>query len=470
MSEEITLYANDVKYIYNKDEFTLRMGIFFDGTGNDPTNKESLSNIRKLFIKYPNNYDVANNKSNITDKDNFPNIQSAYIRGVGSKNKSGVKDSFLGGGFGSGATERLEGILFYIQSMIEIYKEKKGSLPESIELDIFGFSRGAAMARHFVNILKQDNGSFYNIKYKYEANNLKIRTLNLFDTVGSMGIAGNDIDIGFTYHIKSSYVSDAITHFIADDEYRYNFDGQFIGGNYIPYPIDKKIGKVSEYVLLGAHSDIGGGYKKEEHQVENNDLSKVYLHKMYDICIEVGIPFLEKPKTNAWKIPEDLNSYLDYFDAMYKDSKHKNLKIAHKKLREQQTYENDKFKIADETYQYKEGIYKSLNEIFNDDTLCNEFIKKSNEFHDKYIHISYTSEVIKDDSVSLAQLSEVNLINSIADIKDYITMGSEEVGNKLQRTYFTPKYVDMRKSTDNANLIEINEKYTILSAIEFKDF
>jgi hypothetical protein len=39
-----------------------------------------------------------------------------------------------------------------------------------------------------------------------------------------------------------------------DDEYRYNFDGQFLGRNNTDYPEDT----LQEFVVLGAHSGDNG--------------------------------------------------------------------------------------------------------------------------------------------------------------------------------------------------------------------
>ena len=118
MGEVKSVSTQRAKYITPR-EGTLRMGIFFDGTGNDPTDAQSYSNIRKLFLVYPNNYDAVSGKIINVDKETYPKVQSAYIRGVGSKNAKSEEDSMFGGGFGSGAKPRLEGMLFYIQSMIE---------------------------------------------------------------------------------------------------------------------------------------------------------------------------------------------------------------------------------------------------------------------------------------------------------------------------------------------------------------
>jgi len=461
----------DAKLSYDEEDIievtreeNLRIGLFFDGTGNSSADSEILSNIRKLFLVYPNNFDPEFNECIITDEKKYPGVQSAYIRGVGSKDADGEEDSVLGvplgGGFGQGATQRLEGMLFYIEKMIAIFEKEYKYLPTNLHLDIFGFSRGAAMARHFVNVLKQDDGSFYTIEYKFEAKNLKITTLNLFDTVGSIGMAGKDIDPGFTYHIDENYIEKAITHFIADDEYRYNFDGQLIATNDIDYPTDIVNDKIVEEVFIGAHSDIGGGYKVVEDQLTNHHLQNVTLNKMYERCQSVEVPLLKKPEGSEWDILKKLGKELKYFEDMY--NKYQGLKVAHKKLREWQAYYSDKFvsgreklnkerqeKIAslsrfgkprdEDIYtRYELDVVAILN---NDWSLFQEFLQKSNEFHDEYVHISY------------------NKVSTLEKGED-LGMFSETKEDRRHRDYFIPKYEDMRALSDETSKeIELSSRY-----------
>ena len=73
--------------------------------------------------------------------------------------------------------------------------------PPTIQLDVFGFSRGAAMARHFVNCIKQNYFDFKDpdINEAFSANNILINFLGVFDTVGSFNIAGDNDDFGFSF-------------------------------------------------------------------------------------------------------------------------------------------------------------------------------------------------------------------------------------------------------------------------------
>lgn len=450
-----------IKINHRLEKGTLRIGIFFDGTGNDISNtkleENALSNVRKLFEVYPNplietsekdrdRYKDLESKIIVTNEEIFPQTMCAYVRGVGSISSTSDKDWFTGGGFGSGGEKRLKGMLHYVNIAIEEYvKEniKQHNIeyyPKNLEFDIFGFSRGAALARHFVNHLKY-HGVTYDKELIYESRRVKIRTLNVFDTVASFGIPLGDG--GYSFNINSNFILDKVNHFLADDEFRENFPAHLIIENDENYPIDIKDTKFEELVLLGAHSDIGGGYPhaKLEHNVINNELSKYYLKMMYDRCKESGIPLNEMPKDINWKYNEEISEHIKYFNNMYKT--HPNLKIAHKKLREIQSYlsygyiENQIFALnqkisaqennsSDSYWQIKEKIddikneikdlkgkyynYESINKdlynnnnyievldellnIFKNKTELEEFINLSNYFQDKYVHRSYTKSI-----------------------------------------------------------------------------
>ena len=235
---------------------------------------------------------------------------------------------------------------------------------------------------------------------------------------------------------------------------------------------------------------------------------------MYERCVRVEVPFLDKPDEETWNVPDKLNNDLDYFDDLYKKTEYSNLKTAHKKLREWQANDEDKFIKADikrakkrqdiidskEVFVTKlvdEDIYSKYEldivKIFNNDWLkYNEFIEKSNAFHDKYIHISHTSDIVKESSVSLFNLPILNIFNVATDAIDYGSMGSQKQGDRLHRTFFTPKYEDMRELTNETNKMKdvvnnmnveqqnayltalgmnrINKNFANLTAIEFKDY
>lgn len=339
----------ETKSICKKGE--LRLGVFFDGTGNDDEFNEEFSNVKKLFDVYPKQQ---------YDKKNYKGNTSAYVRGVGSRkdtfkqdpsqkdrkkydpNKEYKEDFLTGGAMGTGGFARINHMVYELQKAIEEFKEKIKFYPKTIALDVFGFSRGAIQARHYVNVIKQ---GFYKLNgpySDYKPNDFTIKSLNVFDSVSSFGtvfIPGQPQDPGWMYNIKEGWVLNTL-HFMADDEFRIHFDGQTVYGSQdLDYPKDVESTTFKELVFLGAHSDIGGGYRMRHHGRSNNHLAKIYLNKMYDMATANGVPFLPAPEgSTAWKISEELNTKYDAIQNKYKT--YPKLKIAHKKFRERMGYLN----------------------------------------------------------------------------------------------------------------------------------
>ena len=129
----------------NLEEKPLRIGVFFDGTGNHKENDKQLSdrditNIAKLFDLYESG-EVS---------------QPIYIAGPGTVSGSVTQDGFeateemfgLGLGVGThGGHKRIREAISELRDILTEQKSKK------IILDVFGFSRGASLARHFVNLV-----------------------------------------------------------------------------------------------------------------------------------------------------------------------------------------------------------------------------------------------------------------------------------------------------------------------------
>lgn len=125
----------------------IRIGVFFDGTGNNLTNDEAgrssngVSNIGKLYHLYADN-EILRGK---TPTECLIYIKAIYIEGVGTINNE--DDYATGGGAGTLGAQR-------INQAIEQLSEIRDQFPKSeykCYIDVFGFSRGAAMARDFIN-------------------------------------------------------------------------------------------------------------------------------------------------------------------------------------------------------------------------------------------------------------------------------------------------------------------------------
>ena len=219
-----------------------QIGIFFDGTGNNkdldiPDNCES--NIAKLYSLYNTEPYTFQGSAEI----GF--IRKLYIRGVGSKTGERV----FGGVNGIGARRRLTKAYNFVKEQFDA-DDAVGCDVKYV--DIFGFSRGAAMARHFANMLlnmppKIGDGP--------ATHTIVIRFLGIFDTVASFGMPGNEIDLGFDLHVDPEKVQRCV-HFTADHERRSFFDLQSILSSANATLADN----CTEQGYPGAHSDVGGGY------------------------------------------------------------------------------------------------------------------------------------------------------------------------------------------------------------------
>ena len=126
-----------------------------------------------------------------------------------------------------------------------------------INLDVFGFSRGAAQARVFCNWLQQGllvNGKMFGVP-------AHIRMLGLFDTVASVGPGPSghgDWSSSKNLRIPPESVVKNCVHFVALHELRKNFPLESVCVNGV-LP-----SHCNEHVYPGTHSDVGGGYQPGE--------------------------------------------------------------------------------------------------------------------------------------------------------------------------------------------------------------
>ena len=169
--------------------------------------------------------------------------QVEYIEGVGTR--FGTLGKLLGGIFGAGGRSR-------IHEMYErlVNNWKAGDR----DIDIIGFSRGAALAVHFSNVvalgIKEEDGSVL------EANP-RIRFLGVWDVVPSFGVPidgllvpFHEINIGWDFTVPD--IVDKCAHALALNERRETFLPERLNANH-------SRNNVEEVWFRGMHSDIGGG-------------------------------------------------------------------------------------------------------------------------------------------------------------------------------------------------------------------
>ncbi|MEL7292519.1 MAG: hypothetical protein AAGJ67_11415, partial [Pseudomonadota bacterium] len=268
--DELFEYPDDEKFHFFWEE-----DYAVDGSASN-----ELTNIQKLHDLYPD--DVFDPSTNTF-------VHPEYITGIGTgneKDSSKPADESLvpGQAFGTGDY----GVIAKVETGIAHLNSNLGKLSGSpewiaykidgiakIAIDTFGFSRGAAAARHFTNIVADgEQGLFASkIKEACKANSIglspgfdwgnnescRITFVGLFDTVAAIFDPWNG---DFTTHNDDNgdvrlwldpKRIDKVVHLTAHKktEYRYNFCLNKINPH----------SNFDEFVVTGAHSDLGGGYQ-----------------------------------------------------------------------------------------------------------------------------------------------------------------------------------------------------------------
>ncbi|QUM81127.1 DUF2235 domain-containing protein [Moritella sp. 5] len=281
-----------------KPERTLRIGVFFDGTGqNNPNDaykerwgNKSRTNVARLFEAYPEqegeSYAIyVSGVGTVDGIQPVPEGEESPVIDAGDDEKSlsqafGVFDD-------TGAFRKWQSLLKRLSDILKDLDEKDVYQKiEHIEFDVFGFSRGAALARHFINAALEGIPDYSNQKrgpntvdiypnllgneshpmfdnvykdfyQKDETRRVSVRFVGLFDTVGSFYWAGNDDEGNFELGLKED-AAKAVFQICASHEYRDKFPLTALdGGGEMKAFTD---GIFSQEVFPGCHTDIGGGY------------------------------------------------------------------------------------------------------------------------------------------------------------------------------------------------------------------
>ena len=304
----------------HKKPINYTFGVFFDGTLNNMYNSEirkSVAEKRRLNQKI--SYEEAkkikekkgkkdssyeNELSNpailfksYTNKDS-DRLFKIYVEGIGTNTQSPTKaedykkdDNVQGPAFGMGSAGIIDRVREAIKKITDLIDINDNFYLNKITFDVFGFSRGAAAARHFVYVVTHPEyipktnsnretldiqGEILNPEYYKKAprygllgilldqkgwltDNVKVeaRFAGLYDTVSHHGLfQDNDIkDLGLDSINKANY----IVHMVAADEHRYNFDLADISSVAKTSPDSGKKGGI-ELFFPGVHSDVGGSY------------------------------------------------------------------------------------------------------------------------------------------------------------------------------------------------------------------
>lgn len=222
---------------------TLTVHIFFDGTGNNHFNTTAH---RENSKKSPWYRDVSylNYYSNVAllflaMKEVDGKVEKIYIQGCGTgRGRSDDVQALATAQTEFGRKERIDEAFNALNDTVGKKDKSK------VVLNLYGFSRGAAWARHFAYLVKQHN----------EWKAVKINFLGIYDTVSSDGFNAYDDVEELGLDISKQECVNFIAHLTAENEYRHMFPLTRIRS-----AIKDNIG--FECSFPGAHSDIGGGYE-----------------------------------------------------------------------------------------------------------------------------------------------------------------------------------------------------------------
>ena len=277
----------------NRPKVRVEAGIFFDGTGNNRDNTQTYqrqmddcltANAAGAISEDECSAELSQvmEGSYLSAETNVSKLErmyqqgqfqseewkeahriSTYVSGVGTK--SGESDDGPSMGLGLGE----QGILKKIDQGSEalaadIIRFVSDPIDELV-LDVFGFSRGAATARHFISREVQDEGGALAAAFKQQgipwAKKITVRFVGLFDTVagiadlGNLDFSAHDAETGRINVNLRPEDAERVVQFAARDERRHNFSLNSLRGESGDLPEH-----FSEWVLPGVHSDIGGGY------------------------------------------------------------------------------------------------------------------------------------------------------------------------------------------------------------------
>jgi hypothetical protein len=193
-------------------------------------------------------------------KDQYTGTKFFY-KGVGTRH--GALGKFLGGAFGVGGHDRIDSARRDVA--VQLAKGDR-------DIDIVGFSRGAALAAHFANVIADEGVTVNGVRERPP-----VRFLGIFDLVAAFGIPINLPGLGFNrvnlgYKLTLSEGVKYCYHALALDEARQAFRPTRLRGAHS-----------CEVWFRGVHSDVGGGN-------DNHALNDITLRWMLRKAQASGLP------------------------------------------------------------------------------------------------------------------------------------------------------------------------------------
>lgn len=303
----------------------VNISVFFDGTGN---NKEA----DKKNQKWSNPARLWSNADQYTLDHKKDPDHAIYVSGVGTKFNaelgifqriiSSFQDAYSGMGMGAGlgGARRLdygeEQFNDHLKKVLEI--KVKGAekdlsqyatagkatsemeltqclsehrLIKKINISVFGFSRGAALARAFTNqMLTKCESTCDGLTYGEKKSPIEFQFLGIFDTVASFGIPSTNILNNLTFTGRDMVVDERVkmcVHHVAGNEQRFAFPVDLISkreDGTLANPAWKEV------VYPGMHSDVGGGYMPLDEETQITDhFARIPLRDMLNEAVQAGV-------------------------------------------------------------------------------------------------------------------------------------------------------------------------------------
>ena len=292
--------------------FDIAIGVFFDGTLNNKTNTDERKKNTEAYKDYGEDPDDNNSYNNDWSNvarlwDAYDINSSVYVEGIGTLDKQAdVNDGFMYGEKDTGIVAKVKLGSERIAKRAMKIKTKKGPDFEinTLTIDVFGFSRGAAAARMFANeIWKYNSGTddvvleeFTKSKLNIKLPKIKLRFIGIYDTVSSFDESNFSSDTVYDDQVKNKLLLKLngslgyVAHLTAENEYRKMF----------PLTNSKSMTSGIELTLPGCHSDIGGGYNdKDKEEVVIEGSYTTYVKQDRDRMIDQG---WYRPEQMKWRV------------------------------------------------------------------------------------------------------------------------------------------------------------------------
>ena len=287
----------------------LEINLFFDGTWNNMSNNNAYRDAadadkaredKKTWGILPST-SFARYETGVEwmfkafDKSDSKKIH-AYVEGTGTKNGEGDNPYGAATGWGdTGLVAKMDEGFRVINDKIKIsgFSAKNVNF---LQINVYGFSRGAATARMFVNVALEKPERFEGLGLK--RTQIQIEFIGIFDTVVSMGLKHYNDAIKYKQHLPR--VATRSVHITAQDEARTTFSLYNIGTAIAR-------GDGFEVAIPGCHTDVGGGLsaKKElaegsEHEyreVGRDEARELYSHttQLDEYGVPTGQPSSDQP-------------------------------------------------------------------------------------------------------------------------------------------------------------------------------